>query len=401
MKKNVSTCKRWCGVWGCVAALVTILSGCGSPTPLENVPIEEVSILPSRSVNFAAATWQPITPPVSANVDLSSMQIIAMSADGQVIAGGAVCAENNGSVMDLFRKPFWWHLGRNEWVWLPIGETDLGIADMNQRGDVVLGRQWVWENGDQKVRPLGHKFWGYAIQDDGTLLGVDLNRHIVMRSIDGSISESWSVDELFSVDIKGHVQEQMWFAEDGIIYSSIRQCVLNQSCDEAYLIRWSPESGKEVIAAQLPQRTENFIQSNPGPQVVSSNGLWLAGSVGQGVYIWDVQGQSRFIGGFEEGAQVIGISNDGLVAVGEAIDPKTGLERAWIWTATEGLGFLDEWLRDHGVDRENLNREMQVQRLSADRRVLIGFTPSYDNVGRVGPPQWWRIDLSEHLRVLM
>lgn len=401
MRKKVLAFCNWCGVCSCIAVLGMVLAGCGLVAQVEEVQEDRVPVGALRPLRSDHARWRRLEPPAGTSVDVSSMRVLAMSADGQVIVGEAVRTEDQVSVMDLFSKPFWWHLGRNEWVWLPVGEQGTAPVSVSHDGHIVLGGKWVWEKGAQEVQPLGQRFWGYGIREDGALLGVDLNRQIVMRSIDGRESGVWTVDELFSVDTKGHVLEQMWFAGDGIIYSNIRQCVLNGDCSEAYVMRWSPEHGKEMIATALPQRTESFVQSNPGPQVVSRNGLWLAGSVGQGVYIWDVQGQSRFIGGFEQGAEVLGVSDDGLVAVGEAIDPKTGLERAWIWTATEGLGYLDEWLRDHGVERENLSREMHVQRLSADRRVLIGFTPSYDNVGRVGKPQWWRIDLPEALRVLI
>ncbi|CAK7007439.1 hypothetical protein [Saezia sanguinis] len=340
--------------------------------------------------------------PAGVQADAATLNIKAVSADGQVVVGEAERAVDGESGQSLKRlEAFRWDLTQNHWQWLGVvaGEASSTPAGVNAAADIVFGRRWVWQAGHQQLTDLGRQFWTYAVRDDCQLIGIESGSNFVLRSIDGAQAEQWPAADFLQLDAAGHAKERFWFSDNGtLVLSTVETCLKDAHCDQAWLTWWTPGQNQQRVQAELPSREGDFIQTDPGPNIVSRNAQWLAGDVGQGIFRWDRQGQMLSLGGFEHGADVLGISDDGNLVVGTTADVNTGNGRSWIWTATEGLGWLDEWLRNHGVAKEMTSTSIQVRLLSASRRVLIGLTDLREQGGTV---VWWRATLPENLRVLV
>lgn len=339
-----------------------------------------------------------------ADVDIRSFSVFKLSSNGKILIGNASLKDETQASSIKPLQAFRWNLADNQWLWLDNLKYENGAAlmGMDSTGDRVFGAQWVWQKNAPEIKALNQNFWAYILRDDGYFIGAGLNSSIMMISMDGSVQKSWPVEDVLRLDNRGNLEDTLLFSDSGtVISSTMEQCLQDNDCEQATLTRWTPEQGSSALPVQIPERPEAFFQSHAGPQLVSQNGKWLAGSVGQGIYLWDVQGQMKFLGAFDNGGTVVSLSNDGKMAVGYTTGNQSKLARSWIWTETEGLGWLDEWLRNHGVAAENISKIMQVQLLSPDRRVMIGFTPPEDTLDSQAQSHWWKVDLSEHLRVLI
>lgn len=379
------------GLVGCVSGSQT---GQNSDGFLES---QETVVAGWRDVQFS---WLSI--PEGVHTDSYPITINALSSNGQVVVGAAINSAlpvvngRDDERLDAFR----WDLTSNRWQWLggPYPNIALGV---NASADIVWGSHWVWQRSGRT--DLGRQFWAQAVRSDGQILGVKSGGYLVLRPLSGGNVSQWPVNEVLQLDDQGLVKEKYWFAGNGILVSTtLNSCVATADCEQALITRWTPEQGRVTVSAQIPEKDDEFIQSNPGPTTISNNGEWMAGAVGRRLYLWDMQGQVRQIGGFEHGGSVYGISDDGQVAIGSAIDRNTATgERAWIWTATEGQGGLDEWLRNHGVDVGETHDLVAVKFISADRRVMIGTAQRRTDDLTGGGISWWRAVLPEKLRVLV
>lgn len=388
-----------------MASLVMGISACAgtgggvSPIPEDSIRKQEQTPVKPHAANVIFS-WLQF--PEDVDVRLFSAQ--KLSQNGQILIGTAPMLVSDAATRQEAPKVFYWDLARHKWLWLNNLEYENGVAlmGMDGAGNHVFGAQWVWQKSTGQMTPLPSDFWAYVLRDEGNFLGAGLNSTIEMLSVDGSKKEIWSVEDVLNLDSRGNIKDNIWVADRGVLVSStMEQCLLDEACDQAYFTRWTPEQGKSTLSAQMPERPPIFFQSDAGPQQVSPNGQWLAGAVGQNLYLWDDQGQMKFLGGFDNGGAVVALSDDGKIVVGYTIGNQTKQKRSWIWTETEGLNWLDEWLRNHGVAAEDVSPNMQVKLLSPDRRVIIGVTQPEEGADPQTPPRWWKVDLSEHLRVLV
>lgn len=348
--------------------------------------------------------------PQGVNAEASTLYITAISADGAVLVGQATHTSEVSQTQDGGHATgpgtFRWDLASNNWQWLDqSGHLDMAMpVGISASGDVVFGRQWLWRAGWDIPKPLEDRStWLYAVRDDKKLMGIGAGYQVVMLDADGHMVKQWNAGDIVPAEMSVAQRqggEGLRFSGNGtLLLDTMAYCLKAPGCSQADLVWWTPENGVRRVVADLSDCGEDMcLQTTPGLSVVSRNGQWLVGSIGNQIYLWDAQGHARMLGGFKQSAVARGISDDGQVVIGTVLDALA--ERSWIWTATEGLGWLDEWLRDHGVPLSEVNNNaMQVRLLSADRRMIVGFTDL--RAQKNGALVWWRVALPEKMRVLV
>ena len=398
-------------VYMVVVALVFSLGGCASHYPAAVSPEEiQTDISAGQDVRLE---WLDV--PDNMGIEPGSLTVQALSAEGTTIIGTArrFGGDSHGKGQDTAAlEVFRWDLasdGSGGWIWLGISDTfrDNATGDIenfpvgaDETASVIFGRHWIWQKGHAQLTNLGQQFWAYTLNGQGQVLGVATDNRIALLDTDGKVLRQWPAHELFDLDGQGHLRGKLWFSGDGAaVVSTLNICLKINGCEQAQFIHWSPDNGEQVVAAQIPPMETTFIQGDPGPQRLSRNGLWLAGFAGRSLYSWNTRsGQMLLLGGFEHGGNVTGISDDGQIVIGSTIDAVSSEPRDWIWTATEGLGWLDEWLRDHGVSQAESLQGLQSRFISANRRSLYGVS-GFPQQGQ--GIRWWRAVLPEQLRVLV